>query len=633
MANLFNKYGSSHRYGRMLAAALLDFLVVIGAYLCVFLFLPDRIFNDHTHSTLLILAVASGMVLALAAFKVYHRIWERTSGHSIIVLLDAVVIVTVLTILIVAAVNPRPFAIGIVLVANLLSFIVISGVRYRSRLISGLAWRWHAWWSKKLPEPQISTLIVGAGESGQALASRMKHRNSDRFHKIVGFVDDDPSKRGLIVEGSPVLGACRDIPAVVTAHKIELIAVAVHNISSTAFRDILLYCEQTDARIKIVPDILKQINSLENVSVLRDIEPEDLLGRGVISRHEAVDLSPVLEKSILVTGAAGSIGSELSRQILSYQPKQVVLLDNNESGLHDLALEVKESHPELTIIPVLGDITICESMRSIFEKYRPEVVFHAAAYKHVPMLQYHPMEALRVNIGGTKLLAELAQEYGVERFVLISTDKAVDPSSVMGASKRVCELLIHALCLQHGKSTLFTAVRFGNVLGSRGSVVPMFTSQIEHGGPVTVTHPDMTRYFMSIPEAVNLIIHAASMTRGDDIFILQMGAVVRIVELAERLIRLRGLRPHQDIQIQYTGIRPGEKMHEALYSGAEKPSSTAHPNIIKLNTWKDGFSAGEFYRYLRELSDLGLSDADEVLQRIRTAIGTETPEAQELTAQ
>jgi FlaA1/EpsC-like NDP-sugar epimerase len=633
MVNWINKYGSSSRYRRIVAAALLDFLIVIGAYLSVFIFLPDRIFNDHTHTTLMILAVASGMVAALASFKVYHRVWERTSGHSIIILLDAVVIVTVPTILVVAAVNPRPLSIGIGLLGNLLAFIGIAGVRYRSRLISGFAWRWHAWWSKKLPESQIATLIVGAGESGQALAWRMKHRNGDRFHKIVGFVDDDPAKRGLIVEGSPVLGACSDIPAVVKTHKIELIAVALHNITSTAFRDILLYCEKTDARIKIVPDILKQINSVENVSALRDIQPEDLLGRGVISRHEAVDLSPVVEKSILVTGAAGSIGSELSRQILSYQPKQVVLLDNNESGLHDLVLDIKDRHPELTIVPVLGDITICESMRAIFEKYRPEVVFHAAAYKHVPMLEYHPMEAVRVNIGGTKLLAELAQEYAVERFVLISTDKAVDPSSVMGASKRVCELMLHALCLQRSESTLFTAVRFGNVLGSRGSVVPMFTSQIEHGGPITVTHPDMTRYFMSIPEAVNLIIHAASMTRGDDIFILQMGAVVRIVELAERLIRLRGLRPHQDIQIQYTGIRPGEKMHEALYSGAEEPCPTAHPNIIKLNTWQDEFSASEFHRHLREMSNHGLHDAAEVLQRIRTAIGAEQPVAQELTAQ
>ncbi len=617
----------------MLASALLDFLIVIGAYLSVFLFLPDRIFDDHTHTTLMILAVACGMVAALASFKVYHRIWERTSGHSIIILLDAVVIVTVPTILIVAIINPRPLSIGIVLLGNLLSFVCIAGVRYRSRLISGFAWRFHAWWSKKLPEPQIRTLIVGAGESAQALAWRMKHRTGDRFHKIIGFVDDDAAKRGLIVEGSPVLGVCSEIPDIVIAHKIELIAVAIHNITSTAFRDILLYCEQTDARIKIVPDILKQINSIEGVTVLRDIEPEDLLGRGVVSRHEAVDLSPVLEKSILVTGAAGSIGSELSRQIMSYQPKRVVLLDNNESGLHDLVLEVKDKHPELTIIPVLADITICESMRAMFDKYRPEVVFHAAAYKHVPMLEYHPAEAIRVNIGGTKLLADLAHEYAVERFVLISTDKAVDPSSVMGASKRVCELLLHALSLQHGESTLFTAVRFGNVLGSRGSVVPMFTNQIEHGGPVTVTHPEMTRYFMSIPEAVNLIIHAASMTNGNDIFILQMGAVVRIVELAERLIRLRGLRPHQDIQIQYTGIRPGEKMHEALYSGAEKPCSTAHPNIIKLNTWHDGFSPVEFHRHLRELSNQGLHDASDVLQRIRIAIGADMPETQGLTAQ
>ena len=241
------------------------------------------------------------------------------------------------------------------------------------------------------------------------------------------------------------------------------------------------------------------------------------------------------------------------------------------------------------MIPALADISIVGSVRNIFMQYKPQIVFHAAAYKHVPMLQYHPQEALRVNIKGTMNLASMALEYNTERFVLVSTDKAVEPSSIMGASKRVCELLLHAFAQGSDCNTQFTAVRFGNVLGSRGSVISTFNRQITNGGPVTVTHPDMTRYFMSIPEAVNLIIHAACMTEDNEIFVLKMGEVVRILELAERMIRLRGLRPYKDIEIEFSGIRPGEKMHEVLFYDSEKPEATAHPNIVRLNNWPESF--------------------------------------------
>lgn len=623
MASHSDRLNQINRYRRLLSAAFLDVLIVLGAYLSLFALIPNRIFDNHTHNTAFLLATAAAMVAVMAAFKVYHRIWERTSGHSVSILLDAVVIVSVVTITVVVIINPRPLSIGIVLVGNLLSLIGFVAVRYRSRLISGFAWRWHVWWGSKVPAPQMNTLIVGAGESGQALALRMKHHSGDRFQKLVGFVDDDPNKKGMFVEGSPVLGSRTDIPHLVKAHNIELIAVAIHNISSTGFRDILHFCEMTDARIKIVPDVLMQMSSTQQAALLRDVRAEDLLGRGVVTRHESVDLTPVINKSILITGAAGSIGSELSRQILTYQPKQLLLLDNNESGLHDLIVEIQLMRPDLDVVAILADITVCETLRRTFETYRPEIVFHAAAYKHVPMLEYHPIEAIRVNVAGTKLVAELASEFHAERFVLISTDKAVDPSSVMGASKRVCELILHALCVDDNCSTRFTSVRFGNVLGSRGSVVPTFTHQIEMGGPVTVTHPEMTRYFMSIPEAVNLIIHAASMTQGDDIYILQMGEVVRIVTLAERLIRLRGLRPHHDIEIKYTGVRPGEKMHEALVSEAETPNPTEHPNIIQVNTWPDDFSLTDFWHNLRELTNNASSLGHNVLSHLRSLIKVE----------
>lgn len=481
--------------------------------------------------------------------------------------------------------------------------------------------------------PLMRTLIVGAGESGQALAWRLNHRAGDRQQDVIGFIDDDPQKRGMLVEGIPVLGTRTDIPQVVEANKIELIAVAIHNISNVGFRDILRYCEGTNARIKIVPDVLSQLRATGQAVPLRDVQPEDLLGRGLIARHEAVDLTPVLDKTILVTGAAGSIGSELSRQIMTYQPKHVLLLDNNESDLFDLVSEIEVAHPDAKVTAILADVTLPNLMRGVFAAHRPQIVFHTAAYKHVPMLEFHPAEAVRVNITGTKVTADLASEYCVERFVLISTDKAVDPSSVMGATKRVCELMLHAYCADDTCATLFTSVRFGNVLGSRGSVVPTFTRQIEHGGPVTVTHPQMTRYFMSIAEAANLIIHAAAMTQGDDIFVLQMGEVVSIIELAERLIRLRGLRPHHDIEIKFTGVRPGEKMHETLFEDYETPEPTDHPQIVKVTNWPDGFSMGVYWDEVNTLRSGDLArlngDALGLLRRIVGADGVEAKHSEQ----
>ncbi|MEL7674436.1 MAG: UDP-N-acetylglucosamine 4,6-dehydratase family protein, partial [Chloroflexota bacterium] len=338
------------------------------------------------------------------------------------------------------------------------------------------------------------------------------------------------------------------------------------------------------------------------------------LGRKSVGWHEAVDVSPVREKVVLVTGAAGSIGSELCRQILSYAPVKLILLDNNESGLHDLLTELAtRTRGDSLLVPALADITDARQMRALFAAHQPQLIFHSAAYKHVPMLEAYPSESIRVNIGGTRLVAELAHQHGAERFVLISTDKAVNPSSIMGASKRICEMLMHAFA-QRGGATLFTSVRFGNVLGSRGSVVPTFERQIQAGGPVTVTDPEMTRYFMTIPEAVNLVIHAACLTQGDDLFMLQMGQVVRIVELAERMIRMCGLRPYIDIAIDFTGVRPGEKLHEELHTDAEHQHPTMHPDIVQLVNTRNGHLHDHF---VAELDELVRSTPDQETARQR----------------
>ena len=595
-------HGSRNYYRRVVKSALVDLMVIFVAYAtAIFTGMFDISF-DHTASISLTLLIAVIMITMLYIFGVYQRIWARTSGHGVAVIINAVLAATAITVPLVLILQQNPLPIHIIFMGNLLCFGGFVAVRYRSRLASGFEWRWKAVVEREFPRQRTRVMIIGAGKSGQALAWRLKHRMNNGAYEVVGFIDDDPEKQNMFVEGCRVLGGREDIVQTAELHNIDLIVVAIHNISGPDFRRVLTACESTKALIKVVPDLQELVNARQGAALLRDVQAEDLIGRNPITRHEAVDLAPVMNKVILVTGAAGSIGSELSRQIMLYKPTKAILLDNNESGLHDLVTELRSKFPAVELVPALVDITIRSAIHSVFEKNRPQIVFHAAAYKHVPMLEYYPREALRVNIGGTRNVAELARDYGVERFVLISTDKAVNPSSIMGASKRVCELMLHALSQDESCSTLFASVRFGNVLGSRGSVVPTFNRQIDSGGPVTVTHQEMTRYFMSIPEAVNLIIHAACMTSGNDIFVLRMGEVVRIVELAERMIRLRGLRPYTDVEIKFTGIRPGEKLHEELFHGMEHPSETVHPSIMSVNTWTDGIEPEEFWSKVDHLS-------------------------------
>ncbi len=460
---------------------------------------------------------------------------------------------------------------------------------------------------------------MGAGDAGQVTAWRLKHRSPGSTYQVVGFVDDDPAKQKLYIEGCRVLGTREDITHLVEDQRIDLIIFAIHKISGPDFRTILSHCERTRARIKLVPDVMAAIDGNTHTPLLRDITAEDLLGRQTISWHPNVDATHVSHKVVLVTGAAGSIGSELCRQMLTYEPAKLILLDNNESGLYDLFAELSLNAEPDKLALVLGDITDRASLERLFAQYQPQVVFHAAAYKHVPMLELHPQESIRVNIGGTLQVAQLAQHYKAERFVLISTDKAVNPSCVMGASKRICELLMHALSAQD-RPTLFTAVRFGNVLGSRGSVVPIFTRQIDAGGPVTITDAEMTRYFMSIPEAVNLVIQAACVTSGNDLFMLKMGEVVRIVDLAERMIRMHGLRPYIDMPISFTGVRSGEKLHEELYMSDEELHATVHPDIVQLvNDW-NGLDAPAFVDSVYALLKTECGISSNVLVRLQATI-------------
>lgn len=618
--------GRGSHYLRIVKSSLIDALIIFAAYTAAFSVRAVTVMIDYLAILEYVAIITVFMVAVLHMFGVYQRIWERTSGHGVTVIFNAVMTATVLIVgVYVLGTDTRPLPLSVILMGNTLALGGFVAVRYRSRLISGFNWRWNAIWHHKFPPNFKRVLIIGAGESGQSLAWRLKHRSPKERFWVVGFIDDDPGKQGMYVEGCKVLGNRTMIESISTAQQIDLIVVAIHNISGRDFREILSYCERTKAVIKVAPDLFALVNGRKQTALLRDVQPEDLIGRSVIARHEAVNLNEVMRKTVLITGAAGSIGSELSHQMVRYEPVKMVLLDNNESGLHDLATELKARFPQIEIIPVLADITISEMLCEVFAQHRPQIVFHAAAYKHVPMLEYYPEEAIRVNVGGTRIVAQLARDFEVERFVFISTDKAVSPSSVMGASKRIGELMLHALSHQPDNTTLFTSVRFGNVLGSRGSVVPTFDHQIASGGPVTVTDPDMTRYFMSTSEAVNLIIHAACLTHGDDIFILKMGEVVRIVELAERMIRLRGLRPYEDIEITFTGVRPGEKLHEQLLNDNEAALETLHPNIIQVDTWKDDFAAERFLTQVDLLIENPSQYRGRVLERFFEMIQADYP--------
>lgn len=619
------KWKPEPRAWRTVRWMLIDVLLIIASYTLAYTVRALVSPVEYINSFGFILASTVIIVASLYLHGIYKRLWQRTSGHHSVVILRAMFVAFVVQWVLDLLIQPRPMPLSILSAGALMTTGALVAVRYRSRLLSGLTWRWIAITRGELPnqkpkESRTRVLIVGAGESGEYAARRLLHSGNANHHHVIGFIDDDRDKLGMYVEGRPILGMRTDIPKVVNDQEIDVIVLAIHNIEGAEFREILSFCEATKARIKLVPDLKALMDTTDPRIVLRDVTPEDLIGRSIITRHEAVDLAPVTGKRIMVTGASGSIGSELSRQIATYDPVKLILIDNNESALHDLHVDLTAKHDELDIEHILLDVTMRDRVDAIFDEQCPDVVFHAAAYKHVPLLQKYPEEALRVNVLGTLNIAEAARDCGAERFVLISTDKAVKPTNVMGASKRLCELIMHMLSDQKGHKTRFTAVRFGNVLGSRGSVVPTFTRQIETGGPVTVTHKDMKRYFMSISEAVNLVIHAACMTDGDDIFILRMGEEVPIVDIAERMIRLRGLRPYTDIKIEFTGVRSGEKLNEELYDDAENTESTIHPHIMKVSGWTVRCDPELFEGQVKQLLGKGFKSADSALTELESLL-------------
>lgn len=426
-----------------------------------------------------------------------------------------------------------------------------------------------------------NVVLFGAGKLGQITHKALVTDSSGNFN-VVCFIDDNPSMQGKHIDGVPIYSAEKAFNEIIPAKKVSELIFSIDplKILHTRKREIADFCIKNKVDIKEIPPVKKWINGEFNVQSIRRINIEDLLGRDSINL-DCKKISEGLQNSVvLVTGAAGSIGSEIVRQLISFDVKHVVLVDKAESDLFHIINEINSKHKGANFTAIVGDVTNTEKMEKIFSKYRPSIVFNAAAYKHVPLMEEFPCEAIRVNVGGTKLLADLSVSFGVEKFVFISTDKAVNPTNVMGASKRISEIYIQSLA-QSGKfSTRFITTRFGNVLGSNGSVVPLFKKQIETGGPVTVTHKDITRYFMTIPEACQLVLEAGFMGQGGEIFVFDMGEPVKIIDLAEKMISLSGFTPHKDIKIKVTGLRPGEKLFEEMLDNKEELLPTYNNKIL-----------------------------------------------------
>lgn len=420
-------------------------------------------------------------------------------------------------------------------------------------------------------------MIIGAGHAGSLVAKELMSSRDTQSYPVA-FIDDDPRKQNVIIFGIPVVGTREQIVEQVKKLAIDTIILAMPSVSREEVAHILTFCKEAKVEIKILPRIKDVIQGKVKISMLRDVRFEDLLGREPIQSDDLTEMkSQIQDKVILVTGAGGSIGSELCRQILQLKPKVLLLLGHGENSIYTIENELKQCSRSVRFECIIADIKDRKRIEDVFQYFQPQVVFHAAAYKHVPLMEQNPVEAIKNNVFGTRNIAECAHLYGVESFVLVSTDKAVNPTSIMGATKRIAELIVQSI----GKMsrTKFVAVRFGNVLGSRGSVIPLFKQQIENGGPVTVTHPDMVRFFMTIPEAVQLVIKAGAFAEGGEIFILDMGSPVKINDLAYDLIRLSGLEPNKDIKIIYTGIRPGEKLYEEILTEEEGIEATKYNRI------------------------------------------------------
>ena len=549
-------------------------------------------------------------------FRMYHSLWQYASIAELYKIVEACVVAELAHLCVTSFMGwmlPRScyFTSGVFLI------VAMSASRFMYRLLRQLINEY------RHTSEQLKIMIIGAGEATSVLMREISNSRYLDNSKVVCIIDDDLGKVGKYIRGVKIVGTRDHIKEYARYYDIDEIIFAIPSASTKDKREILNICKETSCNLKILPGVYQMVDGEINIKDLRNVDVLDLLGRDPVKVDIESIMGYVKDKTVLVTGGGGSIGSELCRQLVSHKPKCLVIFDIYENNAYDIQQELKIKYPDANVVTLIGSIRNTSRLESVFEQYKPDIVYHAAAHKHVPLMEVSPNEAIKNNVVGTWNVAKMADKYGVKKFVMISTDKAVNPTNVMGATKRICEMIIQSF--NEKSKTDFVAVRFGNVLGSNGSVIPLFKRQIEAGGPVTVTHPDIIRYFMTIPEAVSLVLQAGAYAKGGEIFILDMGEPVKIDDLAKNLIRLSGYTLGIDMEIKYTGLRPGEKLYEELLMNEEGMQDTDN-KLIHIGRPIE-FDKEHFYEKLEELKEMAYAeDSADIRKKIMEVVDTYHPQ-------
>ena len=549
-------------------------------------------------------------------FRMYHSLWQYASIAELYKIVEACVVAELAHLCVTSFMGwmlPRScyFTSGVFLI------VAMSASRFMYRLLRQLINEY------RHTSEQLKIMIIGAGEATSVLMREISNSRYLDNSKVVCIIDDDLGKVGKYIRGVKIVGTRDHIKEYARYYDIDEIIFAIPSASTKDKREILNICKETSCNLKILPGVYQMVDGEINIKDLRNVDVLDLLGRDPVKVDIESIMGYVKDKTVLVTGGGGSIGSELCRQLVSHKPKCLVIFDIYENTAYDIQQELKIKYPDANVVTLIGSIRNTSRLESVFEQYKPDIVYHAAAHKHVPLMEVSPNEAIKNNVVGTWNVAKMADKYGVKKFVMISTDKAVNPTNVMGATKRICEMIIQSF--NEKSKTDFVAVRFGNVLGSNGSVIPLFKRQIEAGGPVTVTHPDIIRYFMTIPEAVSLVLQAGAYAKGGEIFILDMGEPVKIDDLAKNLIRLSGYTLGVDMEIKYTGLRPGEKLYEELLMNEEGMQDTDN-KLIHIGRPIE-FDKEHFYEKLEELKEMAYAeDSADIRKKIMEVVDTYHPQ-------